>query len=617
MKTNSNKIFLVTASIAFSLFGALSATSASGFSQFIGLGDSTLDSGYFRYHSMENSTLDAGLALAMAAGANGGFAGNGIMVTTMLAEKFGLNALPIDGGGLNYANGGSLTAPDPAGLSGNVPLTMQITNYLNSVNGFANPNALYVISSGNNDLARIATQPGLDQQSSALAASVRSLQDAGARYLLVPNSFRYANLASLGGEITGSDEVAAYTQLIAYNTQRWNDLTAAGVHYIPADLDSVFKYIVKNPIKFGFTPQSVLAANSPSPVPAVFSVLTEEQQQTYLIIDTKHLTTAGQTIEADYEYSLLTAPGEISLLAESAIQIGLSRTATIQRQIEISGKSRGPKGIIGWVATGANYLSTDTNSSVTDASGNPFQGTIGADYRTEANIILGGALSAGSTSQDFSTGGDFNQDNQTISAYIAYQSDQFWGNAVASYGLIQNDINRNVRLGRYTDLNHGDADGHSLALALRGGFDFKVVGQFATGPIIGVIIQEARIDGFTEHGTTGATSLTFDSQTRDSQITQIGWRGSIELGAWKPFAEVTWNHEFNEDDRTLRTALTSVSAPSYVSLATPIAPDWGLATLGTSYKFNETTSLWGSFSSSFGAEDFNNYGGEIGLRISF
>ena len=613
MKKTSKKVSLVTASIAFSL---LSAANASGFNQFIGLGDSTLDSGYFRYHSMGSSVLDAGLASAMAAGANGGFAGNGIMVTTILAERFGLNALPIDGGGLNYANGGSLTAPDPSGSPGNVPLTAQITRHLASVNGFANPNALYVISSGNNDLAHITTQDGLNRQSSALAASVRSLQDAGARYLLVPNSFRYANLVSLGGEITDSTKATEYVQLIAYNTQRWNDLTAAGVHYIPADLDSVFKYVARNPTKFGFTPQTVLATNSPSPVPAVFSILTEEQQQTYLFIDTKHLTTAGQTIEADYEYSLLTAPGEISLLAESAIQIGLSRTATIQRQIELSGKNHGLKGINGWIAAAAHYLSTDADSSATDASGNPFQGTIGADYRTEAHILFGGALSAGTTSQDFSTGGDFNQDNQAISVYAAYQSDQFWSNAVAAYGLIQNDINRNVQLGRFTDLNNGNADGQSLALALRGGFNFKV-SQFETGPTIGLILQEAHIDGFTEHGTTGATSLTFGSQTRESQITQIGWRGSIEVDAWKPFAEAAWNHEFNDDGRTVRTSLTSVSAPSYMGLATPIASDWGIATLGTSYKFNKTTSIWGSFSSSFGAEDFNNYGGEIGLQISF
>lgn len=611
MRTNFQINFLGTVLVASVSLGSFNAANASGFNQFIGLGDSTLDSGYFRYHSTGNLALDTQIASAIAAGAAGGFAGNGIMETTILAGKFGLNALPIDGGGTNYANGGSLTA---TASPGNVPLTTQIANYLASVNGAANPNALYVISSGNNDLSHLSDAQ-LAPESLALATSVRSLQNAGAKYLLVPNSFRYANLVSLGGEITDSTNATEYARLISYNTQRWNDLTATGVHYIPADLDSVFKYVARNPTKFGFTPVTALA-DPPLASAAVTAILTEEQQQTYLFIDGKHLTTAGQTIEADYEYSLLAAPGEVSLLAESAIQSGLSRTTTIQRQLELSDKNRGPKGINGWVAAGASYLSTDLNSNFPDASGNPFQGTFGADYRTQANFTVGGAMSVGTASQDFSAGGKYTQDTQALSAYAAYHNDRFWGDAVASYGLIQNEINRTVQLGRFADHNQGDADGHLVTFALRGGTDFKV-SQFTTGPVVGAIFQEARIDGFTEHGTTGTTSLTFDSQTRASQISQLGWRGSMDLGAWKPFAEATWNHEWNNDDRTLETSLTSVSAPSYLSVAAPVASDWGVATLGASYKFNDKTAIWGSVSNSFGSAEITNYSGEIGLRVIF
>ena len=222
----AQKSILVAVLTAATSFYAISPAEAIGFNQFVGLGDSTLDSGYFRYHSMGTPAADAMLASAIAAGANGGFAGNGVMVTTILAGKFGLNALPIDGGGTNYANGGSLTAPDTAGNPGNVPLTTQISHYLASVNGVANPNALYVISSGNNDLANIADQNRLDQQSSALAASVLLLQNAGAHFLLVPNSFRYANLASLGGEITDPTNAAEYARLIAYNAGQILHLSA-------------------------------------------------------------------------------------------------------------------------------------------------------------------------------------------------------------------------------------------------------------------------------------------------------------------------------------------------------------------------------------------------------
>ncbi len=617
MKTDkAQQLILVAVLTAATSFHTLIPAEASGFNQFVGLGDSTLDSGYFRYHSMGIPIANAILASAIADGANGGFAGNGVMVTTILAGKFGLNALPIDGGGTNYANGGSLTAPDPAGNPANVPLTSQIYQYLESVDGVANPNALYLISSGNNDLVAITDPSRLNQQSSALAVSVLSLQNAGARYLLVPNSFRYANLVSLSGEITDPTHAAEYTQLIAYNTQRWTDLATAGVHFIPADMDGVFKYVARHPTSFGFTPWSALGTSSPSAVSAVFSVLTEEQQQTYLFVDGKHLTTAGQTIEADYEYSLLTAPSNIALLTETTIQSGLSRSATIQRQAELSGQDRGPIKINGWISAGYGYSKTESESYFPSASGNPFQGTVGADYLTDSGFILGGALTAGTQSQDFSSGGDFDQDEQTISLYSAYNYNQFWGNAVASYSVLQNDISRSVKLGIFTDQNSGDADGHSLSLAIRGGSNFKI-DRLTTGPVLGMIFQEAHIDGFTEHGTTGMTALLFDSQKRDSQVAQLGWKGALELGNWKPFAEATWNHEWNDDNRTVTTTLTSVSAPPYTTVPAPVDSDWGNATLGASYRISSSIILWGAFSEAFGNSEMVNYSGELGLRISF
>lgn len=81
----------------------------------------------------------------MAAGASGAFVGPGVMNSTMLAARFGLNGRPIGGGGFNFANGGAFSAPlrasdnDPA-LSGvsaltNVATDQQIQNYLASVGG--------------------------------------------------------------------------------------------------------------------------------------------------------------------------------------------------------------------------------------------------------------------------------------------------------------------------------------------------------------------------------------------------------------------------------------------------------------------------------------------------
>ena len=353
------QLVLLAALLALTTISAPGAAGAAGFNQFVGLGDSTIDTGYFRYHSTGNPSVDQALAAAIAQGATGGWAGNGVMVSTILAGRLGLNASPIGGGGTNYANGAAYTVDSiPKTLPGNVRTVTQVQNYLSSVNGVANPKALYVVSTGNNDIIYLTSIGGaaanpnfLNQLSSALAAEVAVLQAAGARTILVPNSFFSAVLAGPGGVIP-SNNADEYASAAAYGALKWSKLAANGVRFIPADNDSVFRYVAQHPTLFGFTASTVLASNAPSSVVAFEAVLTPAQQQDYLFIDGKHLTTAGQTIEADYIYSLLTAPSQISLLTESAVQGGLARAATIQGQIDLSAQHRGPTGINVWASSG-------------------------------------------------------------------------------------------------------------------------------------------------------------------------------------------------------------------------------------------------------------------------
>ena len=52
----------------------------------------------------------------------------------------------------------------------NVPTIQQIKNYLASVNGVANPNALYVIKTGDNDVIFVTNQgPSVDRREPQLS----------------------------------------------------------------------------------------------------------------------------------------------------------------------------------------------------------------------------------------------------------------------------------------------------------------------------------------------------------------------------------------------------------------------------------------------------------------
>lgn len=213
---NVLRLLLLAALLA--LVAPRPADAAGAFNQFVALGDSTLDSGYFRYTSTGNATADAMVAAAVADGAQGVRAGPGIMTTTFLAGRFGLSAEPVSIGGTNFGNGSAYTAPlsataggttAPGGLPGNVTATEQIAFSPGRHNGgAANTQALYVVNSGNNDLIFVQKQGAdwiaanptfLNGVAAQFTASVARLQAAGARTVMVPNTFYTSTLTGLGG----------------------------------------------------------------------------------------------------------------------------------------------------------------------------------------------------------------------------------------------------------------------------------------------------------------------------------------------------------------------------------------------------------------------------------
>lgn len=591
--------------------------SAAGFDQYLGFGDSTLDSGHFRYHTIGNAALDDAIAYTVAhSGATGAFVGNGVMNSVLLSGMFGLTAVPSDNGGTNYAIGNAESTVTSGVFTSTI---QQIQEYLSAVNGVADSNALYVIATGSNDLhdANASTAGWLDTQATTLAAQVAALQAAGARTIMVTNPYNSAIYSGLGGEITSAN-ADAYATSVAYSNRIWADLTAAGVNFIPVDEDSVFKYVVKNPTLFGFTASSVLTSSSAcyTTTSLVCAPLSQEYLNSYLFVDDHHMTTAGQTIVADLEYSLLIAPSEISLVAESAVQSGLSRLSTIQGQIDLSGQNRGPNGINAWMSAGANNVSLRNSPMFPTASGAPYGSTVGVDYQLPNKLVLGAAVSAGGQTQQFSTIGHFSEVDEALSFYTAYKEGLFWGDAVASFGLVQDSVARPVKLGIFTDNNSGDTTGTSMSVALRGGSDFNI-DRVTTGPVVGLVMQRVGLDGYTEAGTSGVTALSFGSQTRDSLVSQMGWRGSVSLGDWQPFAEMAWNHDWAGSDRQVATSLTSAAVAPYLSDAAPVASDWGTASLGVSYKVTPDVTLKGTTSTVFVNPQVFSYGGEMGVSVSF
>jgi outer membrane lipase/esterase len=489
-------------------------------------------------------------------------------------------------------------------------------------------------------------QPSL----AALEASIGQLSAAGARYLILPTYF------------------TANTALTTYTQQLWGDLAVAGVRFIPADSNALSRYVIANGAAFGFTsvtptpapvggaaqtsachtPNGFPAATAyglyciPSTTPAgagpnaTAYLNSPNSLQTSLYSDNEHLSPAGQKIEADYFYGLIVAPSEISFLAEAPVKTRTEVVSAITNQIPLSFSTPGT--FHGWVSGDVSWLKiTNSYPGFPNDPGTPIAATAGFDYAVTRDWLVGAAFSGGTTTQSFSLGGDFRQTEYAVSLYSAYRKDAFWLNAIATWGALTDSVNRQVPLGITMQSNQGSTDGTNISLAAETGYYFRTaVGTVPAaagmalkappatpivvthGPIVGIIAQQVHINPFAETNASGApTNLAFDSQLRNSAVSELGYQASVNLGIWEPYARAVWNHELAGTGRLVTASLLSITAPSYSLPAVLVGKDWGTATIGTRVKFAPNTTAFAAFYSQFGQNNVTTYGGQFGLNVAF
>jgi outer membrane lipase/esterase len=330
-----------------------SQAAADPINQFISFGDSSVDSGWWSGAlqgqcdgattpcTTGNATKDTRIANAIANGGTGAPVGAGFMMNSqILAGDFGLTALPANQpGGTNYAISGALSAATAAnGNIGNLnqnttlPSTVQqMANYLGSHGGAANTQALYLISSGGNDVTFAmdnfstlsSRETYLANQAQALANAIRNIQVTGAQHILVNG---------LGGSGTLP---TFYTQAL------FSDLSALGVNFIGADVKAFVQAIEANPTLYGFTAATVLpgvpgtgtgsvcvwtggttqtgwgqwCANTTTPSTQYAYLRAADAEQTSFFSDDQHFSEAGQALLAAYDFSLINAaavPGPVA-----------------------------------------------------------------------------------------------------------------------------------------------------------------------------------------------------------------------------------------------------------------------------------------------------------------
>lgn len=560
----------------------------SPYSQTVFFGDSLTDSGYFRPVLVQ--VIGPGGAVL------GRFSTNpGLVWSEYVADYYGTGATPNGNGqsGDNYAAGGARVGIDTTGGLGPIPsLATQMNNYLAANGGQADPNALYTVWGGANDLFAIAADPSQAQAiiGGAVTAQigiVGTLQAAGAQYILVPTipDIGLTPSSRAGGPVAMGQGTALAT---AYNDALFNGLAGAGLQVIPVDTFHFLQEAVADPALYGLS-NVTTAGCGVQPDPAGDSSLFCNPNSyvepgvanTYLFADGVHPTTAAHQMLGQLAIGMLEGPRQIAVLPHSAATTGRARADLVGAHIGSLPDSDGPRWWSSLRGDFQRYGSGDDYDGVIPAF------TFGVDW-TSGNLVFGAFGGYGRGRIDFGLRrGDFEQSDATLGGFAGWYGDGgAWVNGQLSYSLLRFEVDRELQLGPATRTHSGSPDGKNLSAAINAGWNFSD-GALQHGPVLSVVTQRIDVDGYAESDPALSSSLAYPDQSYDSLIGSLGWQASYTISdRLAPYARLTVDREF--EDPASQAFARSQSIPGSLPYAVPgleYDENYGTLTVGARTMF--------------------------------
>ncbi len=498
----------------------------------------------------------------------------------------------LPAGGNNHAIGGWRTDQILQTITG----TPDTPGYLSNGQR-ADPEALYYLTGGGNDFIQGKVIGVAQAQAAAdrLLASVSALKQAGARTIMVWMLPDLGNTPSvypigLGNFLTPWSA--------AFNQQLLDGLKGIDAQVIPLNIPGLFGEVLAAPVQFGLVPgkgavttcfngqlcdeHPQYGINSPTPDPSKL-----------LFNDAAHPTTAGHRLIADYAWSLLAAPWEITLLPEMAHGSLRGHQDELRSQWQTPWQPVGEWQVL--LVANDQSIRHDAQSTSAQGKGRAQQLLVGTSYRPSEHWRLG--IANGFEHQQLEAGSAdsrYRMDSYMLSAFSQYRGNHAWADLTLSGGLTRFDNQRRFALGIQTRTERGETQGSAVAAGGRLGFDLaRPDSAWHLSPFVSAHYGRATVEGYREKGDR-TTALTFADQQRHSRRLGVGLQGTLPLAKRLSLhGEVSHEREFDNQRQALTISQNTLSGldftlPGYqvpgshhrasLGLRLQLAQDWSLQT---------------------------------------
>ena len=521
---------------------------------------------------------------------------------TSFAEQLGTTAVPIvylgNQAGNNYAIGGARAGKDIVNtdFGVNVPVASvntQVNGYL--ANKKVDPNGMYVVWGGANDLLAAAANPAnaintISSAAGSQVAAIKALKDNGANYILVPN------IPDIGLTPTaiaaGAGFQSSGTMLAnLYNQTMYSGAVATGANIIPLDTFSLLQQVAANPKAYGFTNMTQKACNTSSSLLCGSSnLVVPGANESYFFADGIHPSGRAHQMIADYASAVVTAPSLIGVLPHIATTAGLATSERLQSHInQIQSSEQKPARKL-W-ATG-DFENQDIAGFEGDSN---TQVLLGVDFAhpNSAHAVTG--LYGNITQKDFENSGvrtglsNIDLEEVGFGVYHSNTLDKLGGvqiNGAVGFGNLDVDVTRAVTLGGNKQEFNSNADGKRYYANLQAGYPMQF-SSLAITPYIGATASRVRLDALKEQEMSGI-AMQFDEQKYTTTYGKLGVKANHNLAdSLNVFGDVHYQKQLSDNREAASARLNTIAN---ISFDTPMVQtddnNFGM-TLGVSKSFGQ------------------------------
>jgi phospholipase/lecithinase/hemolysin/uncharacterized protein YhjY with autotransporter beta-barrel domain len=543
----------------------------------------------------------------------------------------------------NFAIGGATSGPTNVVAPGIPGFTQEWQGFIASGKTIA-PSDLVEFSIGGNDArayyrggGTLAGVPAAATTSfNQTMAGINALVGAGARNIV----FTIGDVSTLP-EATGNPAApigSAFSQ--NYNAQIQVALAAiarSGVRVELVDIAAIGNLIKADPSRYGLT--------SAGTCPVACIGNTALQDQFLFYVDALHLTSHGFAILGEYIVNRLNAPLTFAPQGDVGLSSAMGFASTLFGRLDTFRETTGFASTMNANAADlkvpytkappprpvaynpwsfymlANGAVSDRDATVASRGFNldSVGGTIGTEYRINANAFVGGAFDySNPKARLFNNAGTTEANAYQIGGYGAWTNANFFLQGLATVGW-QNY--RNVRPG-VVDMITSNPDGTSVVAAGKVGYLFGTPDKIQAGPIGGLLYARAKVNGYTEAGDPVLT-LNVGDQTAETLIGSVGaqfrfpfWVGGKLIS---PYVNLTADDDIIGNGRIIQFGATSapIIINNWAIANTNSHNVYGRVAAGVVAPVWNNVALTANVSQTFARTGGNDFYGNGGLKISF